>query len=249
LPMPNSHYLMPASSFESVSPCIYKAGVDLKNAQKTIQKNNKRLKGTDQSLVALRKTFECVRGYHADKRGVWCAIDFESWEMEHAMLTEFGWSMLTWQDGKERIVDGHTAVAERSSYRNGKYIIDNRDHFLFGKTQHLDFKEWKKHIHSLILKSSKPGPLFLIFHDKSQDLKYLKAIEAPIAALSATLPDATPDHGIFAIDTAEIFAALEGDSRERRGLERMCLLLGIKDVERLHNAGNDAHSHGSWSTC
>lgn len=55
------------------------------------------------------------------------------------------------------------------------------------------------------------------------------------------IPDAPPNDGVFIVDTAELFSALEGHSGERRGLERMCRLLGMRNLEYMHNAGNDAH--------
>lgn len=42
------------------------------------------------------------------------------------------------------------------------------------------------------------------------------------------------------IDTAEMFAALEGESNDTRSLLRVCSLLKI-DTMFLHNAGNDAY--------
>ena len=55
------------------------------------------------------------------------------------------------------------------------------------------------------------------------------------------IPDTPPKDGVFVVDTAELFAALEGRSGERRGLERMCRLLGMRELSFMHNAGNDAH--------
>jgi hypothetical protein len=55
------------------------------------------------------------------------------------------------------------------------------------------------------------------------------------------LPDATPDDGIWVIDTGDLFAALEGEpGSNKRGLERVCRHLQIP-TEWMHNAGNDAH--------
>jgi hypothetical protein len=47
--------------------------------------------------------------------------------------------------------------------------------------------------------------------------------------------------GVYVIDTAELFAGLEGDSsRGQRSLQQTCRHLDLKP-EYLHNAGNDAH--------
>jgi hypothetical protein len=112
-------------------------------------------------------------------------------------------------------------------------------------------KELKEYIHTMIQSSATPGPLFLVFHDNSQDIKYLRSdgINAPLDELSFILPEscaeaeASDTHKIYVIDTSELFAALEGDSGgQKRSLERVCRLLQIKSAftQHLHNAGNDA---------
>jgi hypothetical protein len=114
-------------------------------------------------------------------------------------------------------------------------------------------KQLKERIHTMIHSMANPGPLFLIFHDNHQDIKYLSSpeIEAPLDGLSFLLPEScaeaeaatsdTPKK--YVIDTSELFAALEGDSGgQKRSLERVCRLLQIKSslTQHLHNAGNDA---------
>lgn len=102
------------------------------------------------------------------------------------------------------------------------------------------------------------GPLFLVFHDSHQDIKYVTTVLLGQPSLIVTrylrseavqalpnfdylLPDQVPDSGIYVVDTADLFAALEGDaSGNRRALERVCRHLQI-DTKFLHNAGNDAH--------
>lgn len=114
----------------------------------------------------------------------------------------------------------------------------------------------------MIVESQSKGPLFLTFHDNSQDIKrvvcpyntagiptyllsrvifrYLNQLEAPIANMAFLLPDATPLDGVYVADTADMFAALEGDTSGHRSMESMCNHLKIK-TEYLHNAGNDAY--------
>jgi hypothetical protein len=112
-------------------------------------------------------------------------------------------------------------------------------------------KQLKERIHAMIASMTKSGPLFLVFHDNHQDIKYLRSpeIEAPLDGLSFFLPDLcteaetsdTPK--IYVVDTSDLFAALEGDSGgQKRSLERVCRLLQIKSefTQHLHNAGNDA---------
>jgi hypothetical protein len=81
------------------------------------------------------------------------------------------------------------------------------------------------------------------FNVEYKPTRYLnsKAVEAPLTGLAYMLPDATPDDGIWVIDTGDLFAALEGEpGGNKRGLERVCRHLQIP-TEWLHNAGNDAH--------
>jgi len=55
------------------------------------------------------------------------------------------------------------------------------------------------------------------------------------------LPDeGVTDQGVFLVDTVDLFAALSGQLKVRRSLERMCRLLDVPDLDCFHNAGNDA---------
>src|SRR5258707_301503 len=81
-------------------------------------KNKRRLKGTDSKLGARRQMFERVRSLWNQQRGVWCTVDFEAWDMDHRMITEFGWSTVRWIGG-EKIEDmGHMIVAKHRGYTN-----------------------------------------------------------------------------------------------------------------------------------
>ena len=73
-------------------------------------KNNKKLKGMDSGFTVRRLAFECVRTLWVEKRGVWCMINFEMWDRDHQVLTELGWSIVRWVDGKE--------VEEHRHYNN-----------------------------------------------------------------------------------------------------------------------------------
>jgi hypothetical protein len=96
-----------------------------------ITKNNKRLKGTDKALLSLRRTFERVRTCWSERKGVWLAIDFEAWEMDHTLMTEYGWSLVTWEDGEEKTENGHCIVEEHKKYKNTSYVINNREVCLY----------------------------------------------------------------------------------------------------------------------
>ena len=67
---------------------------------------------------------------------------------------------------------------------------------------------------------------------KSEALKAIERIDV--------LPDSPMTGEIYVVDTAELFAALEGESNNTRSLERVCRHLKI-ETSYLHNAGNDAY--------
>ncbi|KLO10176.1 hypothetical protein SCHPADRAFT_795168, partial [Schizopora paradoxa] len=242
LPLPSSDYLLSTSDLRDVSKAIYKTEKDIKDALKNVDKNNRKLKGADSQLVSLRQKFERVRNYWNEKRGSWLAIDFEEWEMDSNVITEFGWSCIEFIDGKEHQTDGHLIVKEHETYTNFKYIQGNRENYNFGTSEKVKKAEFKERICDTIERLKSAGPLFLVFHDYHGDIKTLqsKDVDAQIEPYSFLLPDAFPQKGVFIIDTRDLFAALEGESMDRRSLERMALFLGIS-VKFLHNAGNDAY--------
>lgn len=96
-------------------------------AAQDIDKSNKRLKGSDNSLTALRLSFERVRTLWAGKVGTWLAIDIEEWERDHTVLTEFGWSLVRWDAGEMVEEMGHWIVKENAKFHNGTWVADRRN--------------------------------------------------------------------------------------------------------------------------
>ena len=168
---------------------------------KNIDKNNKRLKGAGDMLALRRLTFERVRTLWAARLGTWCAMDFEAWDRDHALLTEFGWSAARWPadapPGAEPArARGHLVVKERRHYSQ-TYVPNNkevracvrgtggegggalcglgltrcRQFYNFGQSELVDKHEFKRRICELVEQYKKEGPLFLVFHDNSQDIK------------------------------------------------------------------------------
>ncbi|KAF8305387.1 hypothetical protein DL93DRAFT_2144637 [Clavulina sp. PMI_390] len=245
LPLPSSHYLLTKSMINAVSPIYYTAANAIKKDLAKISKNNKKLKSTnDPRLHSMRLVFEHIRAIWAQQKATWIAIDFEAWELRHEDLTEFGYAMMRYEGEKQVHEEGHWIVKEREFTRNTQYVVDNKDHYEFGVTQSVKLKEFAQRIRDLIAGLNQlSGPLFIVFHDATGDMKYLQGqLAVPEAAIaSRMIPDSPPADGIYVVDTAEMFAALEGHSGERRNLERMCRLLKLKDLKHMHNAGNDAH--------
>ena len=91
--------------------------------------------------------------------------------------------------------------------------------------------------------------MLTISHNSVHRYFQSKDVGVPLTNYTHILPDMMPNDGIFIVDTAEMFAGLEGESgANTRGLERTARLLGI-EVEYDHNAGNDAHVSYSLLFC
>ncbi|KAG6821622.1 hypothetical protein H0H93_000131 [Arthromyces matolae] len=241
IPLPYSDCLLTESDLRGVTTVAYANGGALRGAVKQIEKNNKRLKGmANPALEARRRVFERVRTFWMEKKGVWCAIDFEAWEYDHSVITEFGWSLIGWKEGQELRKMGHLIVEENQKYRNSQYVPEHRYDYGFGESKLVKKALLSKAINDFIIELGEYGPVFLVFHDNHQDIKYLKSLNVSLEGLKyIDHVEKFPDGGLFVVDTSDLFAALEGVT-DRRGLGRMCHLIQIP-TRNLHNAGNDAY--------
>jgi hypothetical protein len=128
IPIPHSSYLLTDFGLRTVSPVTFSSAFAIKIAMKNIEKSNKRLKGTDPFIRSRRLYFELVRKFWSERAGTWVAIDFEGWERDHSLITEFGWSSIRWdEDGVDVRECGHIIVKEHQTYYNGTYVPDERD--------------------------------------------------------------------------------------------------------------------------
>ncbi|KAF9495400.1 hypothetical protein BDN71DRAFT_1447561 [Pleurotus eryngii] len=240
--LPYSDCLLTPSNLTSISAKLVKTGWDLKNIVKKIEKSNKKLKGKTPGLGRRLQLFDLIRTFWAAKKGVWCAIDIEAWEKSHDVITELGYSFVRWEDGEEVAEHAHLIIEEHKMYTNSVYVQGNRDHYNFGKSEISNKKNFKKRVHGLFDMMLEQGPIFLVFHDHGQDVKYLESrdIEAPVRLGTHILPDNLPEDGIFYVDTSDLFGALVNNGEQKKSLSECCRLLGIP-TQFLHNAGNDAY--------
>jgi hypothetical protein len=143
IPLPYSDCMLTNGELKNISQVEYKDGGSLRSAIKVsfatcawiplkcsvpqkIDKINKRLKGSNPLLSGRREIFERVRALWQEKKGVWCAIDFEAWEYDHQMITECGWRLVHWENGQEVEEANHLIVKEHEKYVNRKYVPDFR---------------------------------------------------------------------------------------------------------------------------
>jgi hypothetical protein len=118
-------------------------------------------------------------------------MDFEHWEHDHTLITEFGYASACMHTGADVRAEGHFIVQygpTRTTYRNGTYVDDNQEvrfvrrvplwlsmllvqNYRFGQSRRLSKPNLKRYVAGLVERAVKDGPLFLVFHDARGDMK------------------------------------------------------------------------------
>ncbi|KAG0025071.1 hypothetical protein BGZ82_010230 [Podila clonocystis] len=198
---------------------------------KAIQKLNNQMKAL-RRLVGYQKTLDeatnMVHATHASPMR-FISVDIESYEQDHALILEIGWS--TWDTGLNKFADRHFAVLDYKHLSNGRYVADRRDRFLFGETTWASLKDCITAFQEdleLAAQQNSQGSVVLIAHDMSSDENYLRRMGV----------DFPP--GMIKFDTVEMNSARVSDSNIKTGLGKLLDEVGIENYS-LHNAGNDAH--------
>jgi len=163
------------------------------------------------------------------------------------VITEFGYCSYQFDSKTGEPVPfgkGHWVVSENDHYRNGTWVPDNRDNYAFGKTEKIPMKEFRAWIKALIEPEDRGGPVYWVFHDCNQDLKYLADPKYKMNIIgeipTLVVPDIPSTKGTYIIDTSDLFGALEGNASQRRSLEDAYRRLNHRTNYNYHNAGNDA---------
>lgn len=196
---------------------------------KAIQKLNNQMKAL-RRLVSYQKTLneatEMVHATHASPLR-FISVDIESYEQDHALILEIGWS--TWDTGLNKFADRHFAVLDYKHLSNGRYVADRRDLFQFGDTAWASLKDCITAFQEdleLAAQQNAEGSVVLIAHDMSSDETYLRrmGVEFP--------------KGMIKFDTVEMNSARVNDSNIKTGLGKLLDEVGIENYS-LHNAGMD----------
>ncbi|BGO98910.1 hypothetical protein NBRC10513v2_000013 [Rhodotorula toruloides] len=189
------------------------------------------------------------------------AVDIETWEQDHALVTEVGVASLRYlQSGKVVTEARHLVLQENSDKRNGRYCPDARDYFQLGQTVTLPRQRLARELHDTLFPSDDlAGPIILLLHDHRSDSKSLASLDVdlnkyernpllppPDSPLynppnpSGAVPDPPP---CFLLDTQRLFSGFSRRKRQSR-LEDACRALGIvlpgNEPIAYHNSGNDA---------
>ncbi|KAJ7498821.1 hypothetical protein FB451DRAFT_11568 [Mycena latifolia] len=219
----------------SVSPKVFESLGALSVTSKKLGRMNQYLKEVP-LLVGRRFLFERVRALW-NAKGVWCALNFAAWEVDHTAISDVGWSSIHWESGTEVMRRAHLVVKENQTYKLTQ-LEDGGENEMVTKTT------LKRKINDLFSQLGQHAPVFLVSNDSKGDLKYLRsnAFQVPLTELIHELPDAMPSAGIFVVELSELFNALAGSgdsSTDQNALERICRHLQIP-FGGVRNAGTDA---------
>jgi len=175
----------------------------------------------------LAKLINTIKFNIGSSRSYLC-LDIEAYEGDQKILTEFGWCVFK-KDGT-LLKTKHAIVKEHMNYRNGHNVPDNRDYYLFGKSEIQELKvieeELKKDIESVN---------YLVGQGIDNDIRYLKSIDVNTSKFIKMKDSKVQKFGI--IDTMDLYSGLY--STQGVSLERSLIKLKIP-YDRLHNGGNDS---------
>ncbi|BGP44201.1 hypothetical protein JCM10450v2_000010 [Rhodotorula kratochvilovae] len=190
----------------------------------------------------------------------WIAVDIETWEQDHDIITEVGVASLRIdRRGELHSSCEHYVLEENASKRNGRYCPDARDYFQLGTSVTLPRAELTRLLQARL--HGRAGPVFLLLHDCRGDVKSLTALDVdinafeknpllPNPAASAAAAQAYTAHAGsgFLLDTQRLYSGWSRRKRQVR-LADACHALGVrlpgKDVDEklaFHNSGNDAYA-------
>lgn len=171
------------------------------------------------------------------KRYVFVSIDIEAYELDHSILTEIGWSM--YDSKTNRFLDQHYINESYMHLKNGKFVDDERDHFIFGTSVCCSlkqaFEELKK---DLQWAKERDGGFVLVGHGFDSDVTYLhtKKFKWPAMYGTADTLDIEESAKIAILNTDTIYGASINDLHNPPSLGKTCDLLQI-ETWHLHNAG------------
>ncbi|KAI9598759.1 hypothetical protein BDF19DRAFT_431350 [Syncephalis fuscata] len=170
----------------------------------------------------LQKVLEMARDLRRAAKHIFIAVDVEAWERDQRRVLEVGWSM--YDARRDRYLDQHYNVTEFRALKNGRYVPDLRDNFVFGTSKWASLKEIAAAIQADL---DTDAPLVFIGHAVKGDIRYLESLGVKVPTSAITL------------DTGKLHCAITG-AAQPTSLTKLLDSLNI-DHYFLHNAGNDAH--------
>jgi len=211
---PNSEQQLPSSKVE----------LSAKEKQKLKKKKKKAKLATARHASAVK----LARQLHSDALSAMAGdskllcVDIEAWERCNKFITEIGVSTATVSRGRLCSVRAtHFIIKENARRRNGRFVADNRDNFIFGSSRWVSLSDAKRSLVQLL-----PSSTHVIGHALGGDLAWLSAKGVVVEKPS--------------FDTQAIAPALNGGVTEGLSLKKLCVSHCDFSPTYLHNGGNDA---------
>ncbi|GAA5923623.1 uncharacterized protein JCM15063_003707 [Sporobolomyces koalae] len=180
------------------------------------------------ALVRAQEIVGHIEQHPGDRQARYIAIDIETYERDHDLVTEVGVAKSTWRNGSfETMQTEHFVVAENKQYRNGKFCPDARDHFHFGTSRTLSSQAIVDFLTAEMLAPA--GPVFLLLHDVRSDLKSLTLLGLALAAFVRTSPLPPP---------ADETSYLDQEARGRFILDTQTLYSGYNRLKKQARLGD-----------
>ena len=133
------------------------------------------------AALELERVRQLVRTTHAR----FVCVDVEAWERETTTITEIG--LAQWCDlasyGSHWTFT-HLIIAENAAKRNGRYVEDNQDSFIFGQSRVVSMDEARE-----IAKDALARADFIVGHDLRGDLKWLRLMGVALDLAEGRLVD------------------------------------------------------------
>ncbi|CAG8584084.1 12833_t:CDS:2 [Acaulospora morrowiae] len=223
-----------ATSYEDIKPIIIdsqeayeKIEMSLLKFKKSVKKKAKAARA-NAKLKSIRDSLEKAREMYQENKYLFVAIDVESYERDHSCILEVGWSM--YNAKSNLFMDRHFCATEYEHMRNGRFVPDMKERFIFGETIWTNLKSIADEFVKDLTEEGVKGNVVLVGHDIKMEEKYLENMGVEIQKVIKPV-------GRF--DTAEMNAARLGNPHERMALGKILDSLDIENYS-LHNAGNDA---------
>ncbi|KAI4752821.1 hypothetical protein E4T52_14983 [Aureobasidium sp. EXF-3400] len=183
---------------------------------------------------------------------IYIAVDVESYERNHNMITEIGFATLdtrdlkdiphgeTGKDWHKLIRARHFRVNEYKHYTNSEFVRGCPDQFEFGESEFVDLKDVPHMIASCFkypysakdtesnIENEEKRNIIFLGHDTKQDIAYLRKLGYDPSNLA----------NIDFQDTVAMWRAVTGE-KSARSLAHILYQLEL-DSWNTHNAGNDA---------
>ncbi|KAL8286932.1 hypothetical protein RQP46_003938 [Phenoliferia psychrophenolica] len=180
------------------------------------------------SVSRIAKELEKLRVVYNTRIGkaTFLAIDFETYEMQHDLITEAGWASVSLDRSEhgveERRETQHAVVKENARFRNRRFAPDARDHFDYGTSLTFPEDTLSSLLHALVDAYSSSSPLFILFHDSRADIRTLVQLGFEKSLFSRLGEHYNnQDSGVFVVDTQQLFQGWSGQRRQFK-LSKCC---------------------------